>query len=355
MVVVACRKRLAVFASFELDLGTLELKKNGTRLRLEHKPASALACLLEHPGVVIDRADLIRLLWPEESHGDFDHRLNKVINKIRFALGDDPSGPRFIQTLSRRGYRFTGEVRIVEEISSNGMSPAADSETESLNPKNAGFPTDPPSTDSKPAEPIHGVDRVRAMHWWRSRSPFPQAIIVTLVVGILFGAGAELWSFATLAKAKRSIAIESFRNVSGDPGDAWLSTALADWLTTDLSAGDEVHAIPLDKVARAETELELANRDPSSLETLNAIRKNLGSDLVISGSYAAVPGAAETFRLDVRLQDARNGKMLQSLSLVGTKPEALHLALDAGAKLRSVLAPEPPSSRDLGFVRTASP
>ena len=355
MVVVACRKRLAVFASFELDLGTLELKKNGTRLRLEHKPASALACLLEHPGVLIDRANLIRLLWPEELHGDFDHRLNKVINKIRFALGDDHSGPRFIQTLSRRGYRFTGEVRIVEEISSSGMSPVAYSETETLNPKNAEFPTDPPSTDSKRAEPIRGVDLVRAMHWWRSRSPFPQAIIVTLVVGILFGAGARLWSFATLAKARRSIAVENFRNVSGDPDDAWLSTALADWLTTDLSAGDQVRAIPVDKVARAEIELGLAKRDPFSRETLNAIRKNLGSDLVISGSYTTVPGSADSLRLDVRLQDARNGNTLQSLSLVGTKLEALHLALDAGAKLRSVLGPQPGSSRDIGFLRTALP
>jgi len=354
MVVVACRKRLAVFASFELDLGTLELKKNGIRLRLEHKPASALACLLEHPGVVIDRADLIRLLWPEELHGDFDHRLNKVINKIRFALGDDPSG-RFIQTLSRRGYRFTGQVKIVEEIGSRTMSAAAYSQTEIINPRNAEFPADLPSSGSKRAEPILVPDPLHAMHSWRTRSPFPQAIIVTLVVGILFGAGARLWSFATLAKARRSIAVENFRNVSGDPDDAWLSTALADWLTTDLSAGDQVRAIPVDKVARAEIELGLANRDPFSRETLNAIRKNLGSDLVISGSYTTVPGSADSLRLDVRLQDARNGNTLQSLSLVGTKLEALHLALDAGAKLRSVLGPQPGSSRDLGFVRTALP
>jgi DNA-binding winged helix-turn-helix (wHTH) protein/TolB-like protein len=353
MRVVACRKRLAVFASFEFDRGTLELKKNGTRLRLEHKPATALACMLEHPGDVIERAELIRLLWPEESHGDFDHRLNKVINKIRFALGDDASSPRFIQTLSRRGYRFMEDVQIVEEISSNGMSPAADSETESHNPKNAAFPTDPSSSGSKRAEPILKSDPVRAMHWWRTRSPFPQVVIVTLVVGILFGAGAKLWSFATLAKARRSIVVETFRNVSGDPDDAWLSTALADWLTTDLSAGDQLRAVPLDKVARAEKELESANRDPSSPETLSVIRKNLGSDLVISGSYATVPGTAANFRLDVRLQDARNGKTLQSLSLVGTKLEALRLALDAGAKLRSVLGPEPLSSRGLGVARTA--
>lgn len=356
MLVGACGKRSAVFGSFELDLGTLELRKNGTRLRLEQKPASALACLLEHPGVVIERADLIRLLWPEESHGDFDHRLNKAINKIRFALGDDPSGPRFIQTLSRRGYRFTGEVRIVEEASSGGMPPSVESETESLNLKNAEFPTDPPSSNSNPAEPIHGLDPVRSMDWWRSRLPFPRAAIMALAVGLLFGAGAKLWSFVTLAKARRSIAVESFHNVNGDPNDAWLSTALAGWLTADLSAGDQLRVIPFDKVARAEIDLGLANRDPFSQETLSAIRKTLGSDLVISGSYVTVPGAApDSFRLDVRLQDARSGNTLQTLSLDGAKLEALDLAFDAGAKLRSALGLKPLSSQDLGFVRTALP
>src|ERR1700731_2412659 len=111
---VATGKRLAVFASFEFDLGTLELKKNGVCRRLEDKPAKVLTCLLQRKGGVVDRAELIKILWPEESHGDFDHRLNKAINKLRFVLGDDSSDPQFIQTLSRRGYRFVGEVRVIE-------------------------------------------------------------------------------------------------------------------------------------------------------------------------------------------------------------------------------------------------
>src|ERR1700693_4034236 len=111
---VATGRRLAVFAAFEFDLGTLELKKNGVRLRLEEKPGRLLAFLLYWTGGgVVCRADLIEVLWPEESHGDFDHRLNKAINKLRFILGDDSSDPRFIQTLSRRGYRFVAEVRII--------------------------------------------------------------------------------------------------------------------------------------------------------------------------------------------------------------------------------------------------
>src|SRR4030081_518199 len=140
---VATGKRLAVFASFEFDLGTLELKKNGVRLRLEDKPGRVLACLLQRTGGAVDRADLIKVLWPEESHGDFDHRLNKAINKLRFLLGDDSSDPRFIQTLSRRGYRFIGEVRIIELSTSPVVVSAAADSVETVRPDIEGDPADP--------------------------------------------------------------------------------------------------------------------------------------------------------------------------------------------------------------------
>src|ERR1700730_17889438 len=136
---VATGKRLAVCSSFELCGGTLELKKNGVRLRLEEKPGRLLACLLDRTGGVVDRADLIEELWPEESHGDFDHRLNKAINKLRFVLGDDSADPRFIQTLSRRGYRFVGEVRVIEVgASPDVVSPAADIATGAIPPYTEG-------------------------------------------------------------------------------------------------------------------------------------------------------------------------------------------------------------------------
>ncbi len=110
-------KRLVVFASFEFDLAALELKKNGVRLRLEAKPGNALACLLENAGLVVGREHLVKLLWPGESHGDFDHRLNKAISKLRFALRDSSIRQHFIQTVPCRGYRFVAEARRVEALS----------------------------------------------------------------------------------------------------------------------------------------------------------------------------------------------------------------------------------------------
>jgi DNA-binding winged helix-turn-helix (wHTH) protein/Tol biopolymer transport system component len=102
------------FASFEFDLETLELKKEEVRLRLEDKPARVLAHLLGRAGALVSREELVELLWPGESHGGFEHRLNKAINKLRFVLADDPSNPRYVETLSRRGYRFIAELQSIE-------------------------------------------------------------------------------------------------------------------------------------------------------------------------------------------------------------------------------------------------
>ena len=356
---VATGKRLAVFGSFEFDLGTLELKKDGVRRRLEDKPAKVLACLIVRTGGVVDRSDLIKVLWPEESHGDFDHRLNKAINKLRFILGDDSSDPRFIQTLSRRGYRFVGEVMVTDASTSPVVvSPLADSAAETVRPHTEEDPADPGFSGHNRLAPTPEVEAVRSTRWRRSGAPSPRVAIAILVIAVclLIGAGGNVWSNLVNAKARRSIAVESFRNLTDNPTDAWLSTALSDWLTTDLSAGDQLRAIPIENVARAERELGLTSSDQFSRETLNRIHTNLGADLVVSGSFATVPGASgDSFRLDVRLQDARNGKMLRSLSLMGTRSEALHLASDVGLKLRSELGLELLSPQALGLVRTTLP
>jgi len=356
---VATGKRLAVFGSFEFDLGTLELKKDGVRRRLEDKPAKVLACLIVRTGGVVDRSDLIKVLWPEESHGDFDHRLNKAINKLRFILGDDSSDPRFIQTLSRRGYRFVGEVMVTDASTSPVVvSPLADSAAETVRPHTEEDPADPGFSGHNRLAPTPEVEAVRSTRWRRSGAPSPRVAIAILVIAVclLIGAGGNVWSNLVNAKARRSIAVESFRNLTDNPTDAWLSTALSDWLTTDLSAGDQLRAIPIENFARAERELGLTSSDQFSRETLNRIHTNLGADLVVSGSFATVPGASgDSFRLDVRLQDARNGKMLRSLSLMGTRSEALHLASDVGLKLRSELGLELLSPQALGLVRTTLP
>ena len=70
--------------------------------------------LLEHAGQVVGREELQKTLWPADTFVDFDHGLNKAINKIREALGDSAESPRFVETVARRGYRFVADVRVAD-------------------------------------------------------------------------------------------------------------------------------------------------------------------------------------------------------------------------------------------------
>lgn len=101
------------FGVFEIDLAAGELRKNGAKVRLQEQPFQVLALLLERRGEVVPREELRKRLWPADTFVDFDHSLNTAVNKIREALGDSASSPRFVETVARRGYRFLGPVESV--------------------------------------------------------------------------------------------------------------------------------------------------------------------------------------------------------------------------------------------------
>ena len=99
------------FAVFEVDLAAGELRRNGVRVRLQEQPFQILAYLLDRPGEVVTREELREKLWPADTFVDFDHSLNTAINKLREALGDSASNPRYVETLARRGYRFLAPLQ----------------------------------------------------------------------------------------------------------------------------------------------------------------------------------------------------------------------------------------------------
>src|ERR1700741_2525300 len=104
--------RFLRFGIFEADLHAGRLTKHGLRLKLQEQPFQVLAMLLEKPGELVNRDELRSRLWPR-TIVDFDHGLNKAINKIRDALGDSAENPRFIETVARRGYRFLADVEAI--------------------------------------------------------------------------------------------------------------------------------------------------------------------------------------------------------------------------------------------------
>ena len=105
------------FENFEADVRAGELRKHGMRLKLSGQPFQVLVVLLRRAGDVVTREELQQALWPADTYVDFDHGLNTAINKVRSALGDSGSSPRFVETLARRGYRFIGTVQVSEVAS----------------------------------------------------------------------------------------------------------------------------------------------------------------------------------------------------------------------------------------------
>jgi cholera toxin transcriptional activator len=114
-------RRLLRFGLFQVDVKAGGLRKNGSRIRLQEQPFQVLAALLSQPGEIVTREQLREKLWPADTFVDFDHSLNTAVNKLREALGDAASNPRFVQTVARRGYRF---IAPVQENAKPGAVPA---------------------------------------------------------------------------------------------------------------------------------------------------------------------------------------------------------------------------------------
>src|ERR1043165_2987986 len=102
------------FGVFEVDRRAGELRKHGVRRRLQEQPFQLLAMLLERPGETVTRDEIRNRLWTADTFVDFDQGVNKAVNRIREALGDSATSPRFVETVARRGYRFIADVAAVE-------------------------------------------------------------------------------------------------------------------------------------------------------------------------------------------------------------------------------------------------
>jgi DNA-binding winged helix-turn-helix (wHTH) protein len=113
------------FGPFSVDLRAGELYKGKRKIKVQQLPLQVLGALLENPGEVVEREELKSRLWSGDTFVDFEHGLNTAIKKLRQALGDSSAKPRYIQTLPKKGYRFTGKLlREVEKPPAKRAQPA---------------------------------------------------------------------------------------------------------------------------------------------------------------------------------------------------------------------------------------
>ena len=118
------------FDLFELDTNNGQLRRGGMPIDLSPQLTRVLALLAERPEELVTRKEIKEALWPGESHGDFDSRLNFAVRKLREALGDDAERPRYVQTVRNKGYRFIAPVRESQPISSFPYDPVDRSDCE---------------------------------------------------------------------------------------------------------------------------------------------------------------------------------------------------------------------------------
>jgi eukaryotic-like serine/threonine-protein kinase len=168
--------------------------------------------------------------------------------------------------------------------------------------------------------------------------------VVGLALAVAGGALVGRWvrhtnaaASAASARARKSVAVLGFRNLSGKPDVGWIATALSEMLTTELGGGESVRSVPAEEVARARVEVGAGDFDHVKPETLERLRTNLGADLTLDGAYLAVSNdATAQLRLDLRLVDAK-GATAVALSDTGTQTQLFTLVARVGAQLRSHL------------------
>jgi TolB-like protein/DNA-binding winged helix-turn-helix (wHTH) protein len=203
---VAPSRGVVRFSAFEVDLLNGEVRKHGIRIRLQDQPFRILQILLQHPGELVTREELQRQIWPA-AFVDFDKGLNNAIKRLRDALGDSAEQPRFIETHSRRGYRFIGSL---DGANCNSVAEMA-------------VPMAVVPATSRP--------RYRALSL--------TALGLLLAVGSVFGLDiGGLWSRLILKlypPAIHSLAVLPLSNLSNDPNQEYFSDGMTDALITDLA------------------------------------------------------------------------------------------------------------------------
>lgn len=111
------------FGEFQLDLQSRELWKNGQKLALQEQPFQILVMLLERPGQLVTREELTKRMWPADTFVDFEHSLNKAVNRLRETLEDSAEHPQFIETLPRRGYRLIARIEPLTPVIQTAAKP----------------------------------------------------------------------------------------------------------------------------------------------------------------------------------------------------------------------------------------
>jgi eukaryotic-like serine/threonine-protein kinase len=187
------------------------------------------------------------------------------------------------------------------------------------------------------------------------------ALVALVLLGLLVGAyfmrmGAPgrtvTPTTSVVVPGRKSVAVWGFKNLSGKPEQNWLSDALSEMLTAELSAGDKLKTIAGENVARTKADLALPDSESMSAQTLSGIYQRLGNNLLVLGSYIDIGGQ---IRVDLRVQDTAKGETVATLSASEPDAKLLDLVKDLGAQLRAKCGAGAITGEEAAAVRASQP
>lgn len=282
------------FGVFELDLRSGELRKHGSKIRLQAQPFQVLAMLLQHQGEVVSREELQKQLWPADTFVDFDHGLNKAINKIREALGDSAESPRFVETVARRGYRFLAEVKAADAVAVQTLKPTSRFESAA---KGADL--------AVPVPELAPAAHPRRSAMWSTSVALVVMIFAALAVWAIY-------SPKHPSAVIRSLAVLPLESLSNDASQDYFADGMTDELISDLG---QISALRV--ISRTSVMTYKRARKP-----LPQIARELNVDAVVEGT---VLRSGDRVRITAQLIEAASDKHLWSQSYEGDLRDTLAL------------------------------
>jgi TolB-like protein/DNA-binding winged helix-turn-helix (wHTH) protein/Tfp pilus assembly protein PilF len=292
---------------FELDLRPRRLRRGSHVLKLERIPLEILILLLEHRGEIVSRETIVARVWGNDVFLDTDNSIRGAIRKVRQALKDDPETPRFIQTVTGRGYRFIAPIISPEE------EHTAEPATPETSIASAGTRSFVPETDNWPqGGSVDLVDQEQERTaadladtetvWGQVRRPAWRWLFVgpvsLAVVSILSLLGVWVWRASrvpTVFQGKTVLAVLPFDNLSRDPDQEFFSQGLTEEMIAQIG---KLNRDRLKVVARS-----AVARYKGSALSAKEIGKELNADYLVQGSVRL---SSDRVRITVQLIQARD-------------------------------------------------
>ena len=251
------------FGEFQLDCDRFELRRGERTLKLERKPMELLILLAAKNGDLVTRAEIVEKLWDSEVFVDTEHGINTAVKKIRQVLRDDSVQPRFVQTVTGKGYRFAAPIVAVRSSLAEEVSQGPPAVASSL-------PGDvvPVETSANVPITVAEVSRKSRLRYWLTVS----AVVAFFVVGISLGARG-LRDRAATPKIS-SLAVLPLDNLSGDASQDYFADGMTDELTTMLAKNSTLRVVSRTSVMQYK----------GVHRPLPEIARELGVDGVLEGS-----------------------------------------------------------------------